>query len=59
MCVAKPAQLLWALAVISAVVSGCGEKSTPPKTDLTEEEKKQIVELHEQRAQEWGPPKKK
>jgi len=41
------------------LVSGCGgESSTPPKKDLSEQEKQQIKDLNEQRAQEWGPRKK-
>jgi hypothetical protein len=52
--------LAWAVAL--TIVAGCGgEAPTPPKTaaDLTEQEKQQIRELNEQRAQEWGTPKKK
>ena len=52
--------LAWAVALTT--VAGCGgEAPTPPKTaaDLTEQEKQQIRELNEQRAQEWGTPKKK
>jgi hypothetical protein len=48
--------------VVLTFVAGCGAESpTPPKTaaDLTEQEKQQIRELNEQRAQEWGTPKKK
>jgi hypothetical protein len=43
-------------------VAGCGgEAPAPPKTagDLSEQEKQQIRELNEQRAQEWGTPKRK
>jgi len=44
------------------VIGGCGgEAPAPPKTaaELTEQEKQQIRELNEQRAQEWGTPKGK
>ena len=44
------------------VIAGCGgEAPAPPKTaaELTEQEKQQIRELNEQRAQEWGTPKGK
>ena len=46
--------------VVSALLTaGCGgEASTPPKTDLSEQEKEQIKDLNEQRAQEWGSKKK-
>ena len=43
-------------------LTGCpAEKPAPPKSaaELSEEEKKQIIELNEQRAQEWGTPKRK
>jgi hypothetical protein len=47
------------LVVLMALASsGCGEKSAPPKTDLSEQEKEQIKDLNEQRTQEWGPKKK-
>jgi hypothetical protein len=49
-------------AVVLSSLAGCGgEAPSPPKTaaDLTEQEKQQIRELNEQRAQEWGTPKKK
>jgi hypothetical protein len=36
------------------LVAGCGEEKSVPKTDLTEEEKKQLEELNEQRLDEWG-----
>jgi hypothetical protein len=46
---------------LSSMVGCTGEKPAPPKTagELNEEEKKQIRELNEQRAQEWGTPKRK
>jgi predicted small lipoprotein YifL len=40
-------------------ISGCGEKPAAPKTDLSEQDKQQIRELNEQRAQEWGTTKRK
>lgn len=41
------------------VMLGCGgESSTPPKSDLTEQDKQQIKDLNEQRASEWGSKKK-
>lgn len=52
--------LAWAVAL--TILAGCGgETPAPPKTaaDLTEQEKQQIRELNEQRAQEWGTPKPK
>ena len=36
---------------------GCGEEVTQPKVDLTEEEKKQVEELNQQRLDEWGKRK--
>ena len=38
-------------------IAGCGggAEFTPPKTELTEEEKQQIKALNEQRQLEWGP----
>ena len=41
-----------------AVAAGCGEQKSVPKTDLTEEEKKQLEELNEQRLDEWGQKQK-
>jgi hypothetical protein len=50
-------QLIIAIALVTA---GCGgEASIPPKSGLSEQEKEQIKDLNEQRAQEWGPAKKK
>jgi outer membrane biogenesis lipoprotein LolB len=47
------------LAAGALLLSGCGgESSTPPKQDLSEQDKQQIKELQEQRTQEWGPRKK-
>ena len=47
------------LVVLTALASGgCGEKSAPPKADLSEQDKEQIKDLNEQRSQEWGPKKK-
>jgi len=43
---------LAALALL--LTAGCGEDQSVPKTDLTEAEKKQLEELHEQRLDEWG-----
>lgn len=46
------------LAVLALVLAaGCGEEKSVPKTDLTEEEKKQLEELNEQRLDEWGQKK--
>jgi hypothetical protein len=53
-----PIAFLVMLAAFFAI-SGCGEPDTAPKLDLTEKEKQQVRELNEQRAQEWGPPKRK
>jgi hypothetical protein len=39
------------------VIAGCGGSSPQPKTDLNEQEKKQVQELHEQRMDEWGKKK--
>ena len=39
------------------VIGGCGENKSEPITDLTDEHQKQLKELNEQRAQEWGPKK--
>jgi hypothetical protein len=54
------AVLLRAFTAISVLlIVGCsGESSTPPKTDLSEQEKEQIKDLNQQRAQEWGSKKK-
>lgn len=47
------------LVVLTALAAiGCGEKSAPPKADLSEQDKEQIKNLNEQRTQEWGPKKK-
>jgi hypothetical protein len=54
--------MILAWAVVVTIIAGCGgEAPTPPKTaaELTEQEKQQIRELNEQRAQEWGTPKRK
>ena len=38
---------------------GCGSEEEPkPKLELTEEEKKQVEELNEQRMDEWGKRRK-
>lgn len=46
------------LLAVACLPIGCGSQPdfTPPKTELTEEEKQQIKELNEQRQSEWGPP---
>jgi hypothetical protein len=49
------------LGVLVTIVGCGGEAPAPPKTaaELSEQEKQQIRDLNEQRAQEWGTPKKK
>ena len=37
---------------------GCGESRTEPIMELSEEHKKQIQELDQQRKDEWGNPQK-
>jgi hypothetical protein len=45
--------------VTLGALAGCGSSETPTmKKDLTEEEKRQIQELNEQRASEWGTKRK-
>jgi hypothetical protein len=59
-CFPDIAVFLRALTISSVLLTaGCGgEPSTPPKTDLSEQEKEQIKDLNQQRAQEWGSKKK-
>jgi hypothetical protein len=35
-------------------IGGCGEGDRGPKTELSADEKQQIIELNEQRKDEWG-----
>jgi hypothetical protein len=45
------------VAWVVLVIAGCGGSSPQPKTDLNEQEKQQVRELNEQRADEWGRKK--
>jgi len=49
------------LLVLLAALGCGGAATTPPKSaaELSEQEKQQLRELDEQRASEWGTPKKK
>ena len=48
-----------AVALAAALgAGGCGsEEELKPKVELTEEEKKQVEELNQQRVDEWGKRK--
>ncbi len=55
-CIGHVARLLLVLSAL--LISGCGKDTTEPITDLTDEQKKQVQELNEQRADEWGSTRK-
>ncbi len=50
-----------ALAMLFAALGCGGATTTPPKSagELSEQEKQQLRDLNEQRASEWGTPKRK
>lgn len=49
------------LALSLAAALGCGAEAQPAKQSLTDQDKKQVQELNDQRTSEWGSskPKKK
>ena len=46
------------VAAVLAVMTGCGGKDIPAKTELSDQDKQQIEELNKQRVDEWGKPVK-
>jgi hypothetical protein len=52
---AAAARLLVVTAVLA--MAGCGEPESKPIRDLSDEHKKQLQELNEQRTDEWGRKK--
>ena len=56
-CLLRGLALWLVLGMVGFGMVGCGGKPPQPKTDLNEQEKQQVRELNQQRADEWGKKK--